>query len=263
MAPDNSLVDAPGVLCLARPGEVYAVYLPKGGTTKIDLGSAAASYRVGWYNPCEGGGLLRGTVGAVTGPGQVSIGSPPRSPGEDWAVLLRGPPRDPRPEVLGPMSVTAYVGRPFSHWIAVDSDEAFTLELAGLPAGLAQGGGRISGVPRATGLHEVEVRAANRHGTVSRTLRIEVTEAPSRTRIVRPSQRAELVEGRTVVLEGRGGNLRWSYDANSDKKGRIEIGSGARVKFEVPRGVVGPRTLKLMLEGDGGAVSQEHRIVGP
>lgn len=75
--------------CLARPGEIYVVYLPGGGTTGLDLGPAKEAYKVGWYDPRNGGPLQPGTVTSVTGPGIVALGAPPRDPGEDWVILVR------------------------------------------------------------------------------------------------------------------------------------------------------------------------------
>jgi CubicO group peptidase (beta-lactamase class C family) len=73
--------------CLARPGEVYAVYLPRGGTTSLEL--ATGSYTVRWYDPRAGGALLAGDVREVVGGGRAALGRPPRDPERDWAVLVR------------------------------------------------------------------------------------------------------------------------------------------------------------------------------
>ena len=72
----------------AKPGEIYAIYLPDGGTTELDLGDGSGSYDVRWYNPRTGGRLETGSVAVVTGAGQVSIGEPPRQPTQDWVVLV-------------------------------------------------------------------------------------------------------------------------------------------------------------------------------
>jgi len=85
MSPDDSLVSRGW--CLARPGQVYAVYLPKGGTTKLKLSDG--SYSVLWYNPRTGGELQKGSVAEVTGPGKVSLGKAPQDSNKDWAVLIK------------------------------------------------------------------------------------------------------------------------------------------------------------------------------
>ncbi len=90
MTPDDSLVSRGW--CLAKAGEVYAVYLPKGGKTKLKL--PEGRYSVLWYNPRSGGELQKGTVAEVTGPGKVSLGEAPHdsngsAAGEDWTILVR------------------------------------------------------------------------------------------------------------------------------------------------------------------------------
>ena len=74
--------------CLAKPGEVYAIYLPADRTTDLDLGAREATYRVSWYNPRTGGALQAGSLVQVAGPGKVSIGKPPSETGRDWVALL-------------------------------------------------------------------------------------------------------------------------------------------------------------------------------
>ena len=83
MSPANHL--APGALVLAKPGSVYAVYLPQGGSTQLTL--EAGRYSVEWYNPRTGGPLQKG--GTLNGPGARTLGPPPADPGADWAVLLK------------------------------------------------------------------------------------------------------------------------------------------------------------------------------
>jgi len=83
--------------CLAKPGQVYAVYLPSGGTTDLDLGKNSATFIVQWFNPRIGGPLQTGTVAKITGPGIVSIGYPPTdsdksasgAADKDWVVLIK------------------------------------------------------------------------------------------------------------------------------------------------------------------------------
>jgi hypothetical protein len=75
--------------CLARPGALYLVYLPKGGTAELDLADASGEFSVGWFNPRAGGPLRNGPVRAVLAPGQVSLGRPPADAEEDWLVVVR------------------------------------------------------------------------------------------------------------------------------------------------------------------------------
>jgi len=87
MAPDNGLATVDGIRVFTKPGQVYAVYLPKGGTTALTI--AEGAYDVNWYNPRDGGELAAGSVRSVKGKGQVSLGNPPAEPERDWVVLVK------------------------------------------------------------------------------------------------------------------------------------------------------------------------------
>jgi hypothetical protein len=90
MSSADEKVSARGAWCLAREGEVYVVYLPEGGTTKLEL--PAGTFSVRWFDPRNGGDLQRGSVATVTGSGQTAIGQPPSDRDKDWAVLVRKAP---------------------------------------------------------------------------------------------------------------------------------------------------------------------------
>src|SRR5512139_1973127 len=89
MTPRDELASADSALCLAKPGEAYALYLPGGGTTALDLGRHEGEFDVLWYDPRAGGPLRLGSAARVRGPGWQSIGRPPADPDQDWAVLVR------------------------------------------------------------------------------------------------------------------------------------------------------------------------------
>jgi len=89
MRHNDALTSSPDDYCLAKVGRVYAIYLPNGGTTKLDLGEADSTFAVRWYNPRTGGALGQGTVTSITGPGTKSIGYPPDERAKDWVVLVR------------------------------------------------------------------------------------------------------------------------------------------------------------------------------
>lgn len=72
--------------CLAKPNDVYVVYLPKVAEVKLNVGKG--SYAVQWFNPRDGGELQTGSVETVTGPGSRSLGEPPAETG-DWVALIR------------------------------------------------------------------------------------------------------------------------------------------------------------------------------
>lgn len=79
----NELVSE-GTYCFAKAGEVYAVYLPFGGQTELNLGGAAGEYDLAWYNPRTGGALVADAT--VTGGERISLTGP--GPG-DWAAVIR------------------------------------------------------------------------------------------------------------------------------------------------------------------------------
>ena len=86
---------------LADPGEVYAIYLPDGGTATLDLSGHGGRFDVAWYDPLSGGGFADGTVTTVAGGSEVSIGRAPYEAGREWAVLVRaedGPAPKPAPK---------------------------------------------------------------------------------------------------------------------------------------------------------------------
>jgi hypothetical protein len=75
--------------CLAKPGEVYLVYLPAGGTATLDLRGATGSFTVAWFDPRNGGALKRGSVASAKAGGPAALGEAPDNPAEDWLVLVR------------------------------------------------------------------------------------------------------------------------------------------------------------------------------
>ena len=60
---------------------------------------------------------------------------------------------------------------------------------------------------------------------------------------------------------GVGDNLTWSYDADSDGEGEVEIGTGDTVTFSVPTGVTGAREITIYLRGDNGNAGETYSIV--
>ncbi len=85
MTPNDGLVSTGW--CLNKGGEVYAVYLPNGGTANLSVGTG--TYSVRWYDPRSGGGLQTGSVASISGPGSPSLGSAPNNTSKDWAVLVK------------------------------------------------------------------------------------------------------------------------------------------------------------------------------
>ncbi len=78
--PHDELVNN-GAYCLAKPGETYAVYLPKGGDVSIKL--EPGSYEAKWFNAFTG-------ETAPLPPAEGPVWTSPKAPGWlDWALLLQ------------------------------------------------------------------------------------------------------------------------------------------------------------------------------
>lgn len=89
MEPADALTPLAGDFVLAAPGFAYAVFLPSGQTTSLDLGASGATYTVRWFDAVAGGPLTAGSVTEVTGPGPVALGAPQAQGGPDWVAVVR------------------------------------------------------------------------------------------------------------------------------------------------------------------------------
>lgn len=85
----DALTPDPNDYVFAKPGEVYAIYLPEGGSPELDLTGVSGQFEVKWYDPRRGGALQDGAVRSVAGGRRVPIGAPPKEKTKDWAVLVR------------------------------------------------------------------------------------------------------------------------------------------------------------------------------
>ena len=92
MWPANDLVADGSGYVFAKEGELYAVYMPEGGRTRVIV--APGEYSLRWYDPRNGGGLQAGPDATVEA-GDMDLRdepnvqlTPPREPGKDWVALL-------------------------------------------------------------------------------------------------------------------------------------------------------------------------------
>jgi len=77
--PHDELVNN-GAWCLAKPGEIYAIYLPREGTVTIQL--EPGTYEANWFSAFTGEKI---PLPPIKGPAWTS----PRTPGWlDWALLI-------------------------------------------------------------------------------------------------------------------------------------------------------------------------------
>ncbi len=73
--------------CFAKKGSIYALYLPTAKAADILL--SEGNYNIAWYNPRNGGELLKGNITSITGGGYRSTGNPPGDDSRDWVCLIR------------------------------------------------------------------------------------------------------------------------------------------------------------------------------
>jgi hypothetical protein len=127
MVPADDAVVGHGVYGLMAPGEVYALYLPNGNGTRVDLGPHPGAYEIAWFNPRTGGELRRGNITELRGPGLGWTGLPPEDLSRDWLALVRRIPetapamqfpadtwQEMRPMALG--IVPAGLGHAMNYW---------------------------------------------------------------------------------------------------------------------------------------------------
>jgi hypothetical protein len=88
MSRHDELTSAEDDYCLADPGNIYAIYLPWGGITELDVGATSGTFRIRWFNPRRGGPLQTGALETASGPGKIRIGQPTRDTDKDWVALV-------------------------------------------------------------------------------------------------------------------------------------------------------------------------------
>jgi len=67
MESHDELLNGDQAYCLAKKGEIYAVYLTFGGHAALDLSSISGTFSVDWYNPRTGGALQKGVIQQLEG----------------------------------------------------------------------------------------------------------------------------------------------------------------------------------------------------
>ncbi|MEM1119467.1 MAG: DUF5060 domain-containing protein [Bacteroidota bacterium] len=89
METNDELLSGDPAYCLAKKGEVYAVYLTFGGNSTLDLSDATGQFSVDWYNPRTGGALQKGVLQTLAGGDVVNLGNPPSDAEQDWVALVQ------------------------------------------------------------------------------------------------------------------------------------------------------------------------------
>lgn len=86
----DELISVKDAYCFAKPGQVYAIYVPNGGSCDIEL--TEGTFSVQWYNPRTGGELIDSDMTEIRGPGRKSVGLPPEERHKDWIALVKQQP---------------------------------------------------------------------------------------------------------------------------------------------------------------------------
>ncbi len=74
--------------CLAKKGEIYAIYTVAPADVPLNLENAKGTFNVQWYDPRNGGALSVGNVSTVEGGSKVNLGNPPADGEKDWVVVV-------------------------------------------------------------------------------------------------------------------------------------------------------------------------------
>ena len=78
------------VFCLAQPNNIYALYLPAGQSTNLDLSQTDGSFSIAWFDPVNGGVLQNGGTQIIVGGADSELGNPPADDFErDWVILVK------------------------------------------------------------------------------------------------------------------------------------------------------------------------------
>ncbi len=89
MISSDDLVNVKGAYCLAKPGEVYVIYLPAGSKDATLKLSGDKAFSVKWFNPRKGVEMQKGSQQSISGTGAQLLGNPPLEIEKDWVVLIQ------------------------------------------------------------------------------------------------------------------------------------------------------------------------------
>ncbi len=89
MNTSDNLTSSTTDYCLSKTGDIYAIYLPNGGTTNLNLSGTSGAFTIKWYDPRNGGNLVNGSKTEMNGGGNTSIGNPPNNATQDWVAMIK------------------------------------------------------------------------------------------------------------------------------------------------------------------------------
>jgi hypothetical protein len=121
---DDSLTENTDDYCFIKPGEIYLIYLKRGG--KVQLNVTAGDFNYGWFNPRTGEGLDGLIKSASAGRGRkVEVAAPDNN---DWLLVVRGSGKlklaseQPPPPPIVPTAEGAIVLKAIDHFEIVTGD---------------------------------------------------------------------------------------------------------------------------------------------
>ena len=108
-----------GAECLAKPGEVYAIYFPRASDTgRLALQGFADTFQLQWLDP-RTGEFVGGPVDLGSGGGTQDLPLPPHDVADDWIALVR------RGAVLSADRQIASVSRRETQRLSLDAGSSF------------------------------------------------------------------------------------------------------------------------------------------
>lgn len=178
MSPQNALVASGQAFCLTKTGEVYALYLPVGGTIAVSLASGA-SYEYAWWNPSNSQNGQFQNSGTISG-GMQTFSAPGSG---DWALKIQ--------RSVGTVTITTaslpagQKGVPYSATLVATggvSPYAWTITAGQLPQGLILNAatGTLSGTPTSAGTVSLTITVTDsQNTTATKTLSLVINPASS------------------------------------------------------------------------------------
>jgi len=127
-----------------------------------DCGNGVDSDHADWAEP------------VISYDGAAPLSGPPPAPQEEFTILTPPAPKEPR--INGPRITALRPGSPLIFRIPCTGERPVTFAASGLPDGitLQNATGILTGTTSQTGTHKIRLIANNRHGTVTRELRLAV-----------------------------------------------------------------------------------------
>lgn len=204
MAPCNELLAPVGNICMGKAGEIYALYLPEGGTINIDLTGQSGAFRLEWFDPrndtsVQGGVLEAGSVQALTAPDD-----------QDWALTMNVLPATPTStatEVMTPGATPTHTETPVATEISTATPTPTGTPTPAPVELLSDSFDRVDSNTVGNGWIEVEATGANAGIQANRLCFLDTSDVINRPIV------------RRTFTERTGGDILWEFDFNWARTG--------------------------------------------